>query len=420
MLASIRNFLCEDTSGSYEKAAKYLGQDEMEEKWPDDVEDAFLEAVEYLKTVGRRKFSINGKLCGRNELISRYVYKKTRKYRSRKQVSSHIQVWKNSKKTKFNYFQTLLQENHSASSDNQSLPSSPCQSSSVPSTDSVLSGNFSDLIGSAPPSTTFERLQLPFFGNEWALLQPYSPALATPAPSITEGASTPSSPTVFTPFFQDKQIIWPNYFGLYLDVLSCTTMTTEQRCLAKMKELHATQFPQVPVGVLSYHTQCFLDPFLRKSLSPIVLMKVNLDMSVVDTGGISDVCITETSDGRPLQCVSNVISFGRQVFSKAEAKASVLLNSQHVYHFDFVSQFFGVYLNHVKALGNVQAMENSLRNLTICQTYSNLMSDQPLLTVLYEFDLGDGTVEPSWVINMPTDNLSLGYQLTDVDSQTSQ
>lgn len=55
-------------------------------------------ALESIPKLGRRKILVNGKPCGRNELISDFIYRKTCKIRTRKQVSSHIQVLKNTRK----------------------------------------------------------------------------------------------------------------------------------------------------------------------------------------------------------------------------------------------------------------------------------------------------------------------------------
>lgn len=82
--------------------------------WVGDVEDAFMEgmhfvtfeprphqadnsameAIRLIPRLGRRKVLVNGKSCGRNELIADYVCQKTGQARTRKQVSSHIQVFK--------------------------------------------------------------------------------------------------------------------------------------------------------------------------------------------------------------------------------------------------------------------------------------------------------------------------------------
>jgi transcriptional enhancer factor len=94
-----------------------------DQKWPDDLEELFLEgwlpvlvlshthtdklsALCLLPNMGRRKFSINGKPRGRNELISNWLWlghceslrpgqpPDQSRHRTRKQVSSHIQVLK--------------------------------------------------------------------------------------------------------------------------------------------------------------------------------------------------------------------------------------------------------------------------------------------------------------------------------------
>ncbi|BGP53921.1 hypothetical protein JCM8202_006114 [Rhodotorula sphaerocarpa] len=68
---------------------------EADNVWPPDVDDAFFRALHLLPRLGRKKLLINGKPCGRNELISDYIFRTTGKTRTRKQVSSHIQVLKN-------------------------------------------------------------------------------------------------------------------------------------------------------------------------------------------------------------------------------------------------------------------------------------------------------------------------------------
>ena len=75
--------------------------------WPDDVEVAFWEALRLIPKLGRRKVLVHGKPCGRNELIADYIERKTGKTRSRKQVSSHIQVLKNVKRNDMEFQQLL-------------------------------------------------------------------------------------------------------------------------------------------------------------------------------------------------------------------------------------------------------------------------------------------------------------------------
>ncbi|EGV64117.1 TEA-domain-containing protein [Yamadazyma tenuis ATCC 10573] len=69
--------------------------DKNKDIWSDDVELAFEEVLSIIPKNGLNKIKISGRSCGRNELISDYILTKTGKYRTRKQVSSHIQVIKN-------------------------------------------------------------------------------------------------------------------------------------------------------------------------------------------------------------------------------------------------------------------------------------------------------------------------------------
>ncbi|KAM0792488.1 hypothetical protein ACM66B_005160 [Microbotryomycetes sp. NB124-2] len=80
-----------------EKAREAMSKD-TPDVWPPNVEEAFQTAITLVPRLGRKKVLVRGKSLGRNELIAEYVFRKTGEVRSRKQVSSHIQVLKNLRK----------------------------------------------------------------------------------------------------------------------------------------------------------------------------------------------------------------------------------------------------------------------------------------------------------------------------------
>ncbi|KAM3163010.1 TEA domain-containing protein [Lachancea thermotolerans] len=64
--------------------------------WSVPVENAFLAALRIILKKGTAKIKLKDRNYGRNELISLYIHHRVGEYRAKKQISSHIQVWKKS------------------------------------------------------------------------------------------------------------------------------------------------------------------------------------------------------------------------------------------------------------------------------------------------------------------------------------
>lgn len=81
---------------AYQPNSVYLQFLYSHDKWPANVERAFISSLRLIIKSGTSKTKIRNKNYGRNELISLYIRFHTGEIRTKKQISSHIQVWKKS------------------------------------------------------------------------------------------------------------------------------------------------------------------------------------------------------------------------------------------------------------------------------------------------------------------------------------
>lgn len=148
--------------------------------WPDDVEVAFWEALRLIPKLGRRKVLVHGKPCGRNELIADYIERKTGKMRSRKQVSSHIQVLKNVKRGDLE-FQQLIAE--PTSEEDYYTPAGGMMYAHT------LAEYSMGLLGFSLTPTSADVLPSPMLSSSAAL----SPAVGSPLPPSHSPAHSPAT-----------------------------------------------------------------------------------------------------------------------------------------------------------------------------------------------------------------------------------
>ncbi|KAF7730672.1 hypothetical protein EC973_001621 [Apophysomyces ossiformis] len=60
-----KHFVADKRSRHYHRKENGFQKDKEEQVWPPDVEAAFIEALETIPKLGRRKILVNGKPCGK-------------------------------------------------------------------------------------------------------------------------------------------------------------------------------------------------------------------------------------------------------------------------------------------------------------------------------------------------------------------
>uniref|UniRef100_A0A4W2CMX4 TEA domain transcription factor 4 n=1 Tax=Bos indicus x Bos taurus TaxID=30522 RepID=A0A4W2CMX4_BOBOX len=299
---------------------------------------------------------------GRNELIARYIKLRTGKTRTRKQVSSHIQVLARRKareiQAKLKFWQGALPGQAGTSHDVKP---------------------FSQQTYTVQPS-------LPLPGFE-------SPAGPAPSPSAPpappwQGRSVASSKLwmlEFSAFLERQQD--PDTYNKHLFVHIGQSSPSYSDPYLEAVDIHQIydKFPEKKGGLKEL--------FERGPSNAFFLVKfwADLNTNMEDEGssfyGVSSQY--ESPENMIITCSTKVCSFGKQVVEKVETEYARYENGHYSYriHRSPLCEYMINFIHKLKHLPEKYMMNSVLENFTILQVVTNRDTQETLLCVAYVFEV---------------------------------
>uniref|UniRef100_A0A3Q2XIB0 TEA domain transcription factor 4 n=1 Tax=Hippocampus comes TaxID=109280 RepID=A0A3Q2XIB0_HIPCM len=381
-------------------------ENDAEGVWSPDIEQSFQEALAIYPPCGRRKIILSdeGKMYGRNELIARYIKLRTGKTRTRKQVSSHIQVLA---RRKAREIQVKLKD--------QAAKDKALQSMATMSSAQIISP------AAFQNKMALQGLSRPAYPTAGGVSSniPLSPLL--PPPSIK-----PFSQQSYTMQASGPAPITGGTAGLSM---SPGAPPWQGRCIAssKLRMLEFSAFLEQPQDPDTFNKHLFVhigqsnpsysDPYLEsvdvrqiydkfpekkgglKELfdkgphNAFFLVKFWADLSVNlqdDSSffyGVSSQY--ESSESMIITSSTKVCSFGKQVVEKVETEYARFENGRYMFriHRSPLCEYMINFIHKLKHLPEKYMMNSVLENFTILQVVSNRDTLETLLCVAYVFEV---------------------------------
>ncbi|XP_052808528.1 transcriptional enhancer factor TEF-1-like isoform X1 [Mya arenaria] len=387
-----------------------LGND-AEGVWSPDIEQSFQEALAIYPPCGRRKIILSdeGKMYGRNELIARYIKLRTGKSRSRKQVSSHIQVLAR-RKTK--EVQASFKQDNFSSFQDQAVKDKALQSMAAMSSAQIVSASaiHSKAVGlpGLPPGFSPSSVRPGYPGapgNFWQ--HPSGPGDVKPpygAPGY--GLDTKPPPSMsgeMAPSWQGRSIAGPKLrlveFSAYIDqqrdgdqfhkhvfvhIGSNTTYSDPLLEAVDIRQIY-DKFPEKKGGLKELYDKGPQTAFF------LVKFWADINTNVQDEQGAFYGVNSqyESSENITITCSTKVCSFGKQVVEKVETEYPRFENGRFVYriHRSPMCEYMINFIHKLKHLPEKYMMNSVLENFTILQVVSIRETQETLLCIAYVFEV---------------------------------
>ncbi|XP_037703441.1 transcriptional enhancer factor TEF-3 [Choloepus didactylus] len=394
-----------NVSGGSQALDKPIDND-AEGVWSPDIEQSFQEALAIYPPCGRRKIILSdeGKMYGRNELIARYIKLRTGKTRTRKQVSSHIQVLA---RRKAREIQAKLKDQAAKDKALQSMASmSSAQIISAtafhskmalargpgyPAVSGFWQGALPGQAGTShdvkPFSQTYTvQPPLPLPGFE-------SPAGPVPSPSAPpappwQGRSVASSKLwmlEFSAFLEQQQD--PDTYNKHLFVhigQSSPSYSDPYLEAVDIRQIY-DKFPEKKGGLKEL--------FERGPSNAFFLVKFWADLNTnIESEGSSFYGVSsqyESPENMIITCSTKVCSFGKQVVEKVETEYARYENGHYSYriHRSPLCEYMINFIHKLKHLPEKYMMNSVLENFTILQVVTNRDTQETLLCIAYVFEV---------------------------------
>ncbi|XP_046706156.1 transcriptional enhancer factor TEF-1a isoform X1 [Silurus meridionalis] len=382
-----------------------LTDHEAEGVWSPDIEQSFQEALAIYPPCGRRKIILSdeGKMYGRNELIARYIKLRTGKTRTRKQVSSHIQVLARRKS----------REIHSKLKD-QSVKDKALQSMAALSSAQIVSATaIHSKLGLAglpqpsfPAATGFWQLPTGHPGSSQDIKPFTQQAYPIQAATALSGYEPPRAPASTPPAWQGRSI-----GTIKLRLIEFSSFLEQERdpeAHNKHLFVHISQTSQSYNDPLleSVDIRQIYDKFPEKKgglkelfgkgpQNAFYLVKFWADLSCnvqEDSGAFYGVTSQyESPDNMTITCSTKVCSFGKQVVEKVETEYARFENGRFVYKINRspMCEYMINFIHKLKHLPEKYMMNSVLENFTILLVVSNRETQETLLCLACVFEVSN-------------------------------
>uniref|UniRef100_A0A665TDW7 TEA domain-containing protein n=1 Tax=Echeneis naucrates TaxID=173247 RepID=A0A665TDW7_ECHNA len=375
--------------------------------WSPDIEQSFQEALAIYPPCGRRKIILSdeGKMYGRNELIARYIKLRTGKTRTRKQVSSHIQVLA---RKKVREYQAGIKDQ---ASKDKALQNMAALSSAQIVSPSIIKNHLPPLPPAPYQPTRVRQTFTLFISNCCSgcfFHTPIKPFAQPPYPSLSgyEPLAPPPAPTATAvPVWQDRTIASsklrmleysafmevqrdPDNYSKHLFVHIGQTNPSYSDPLLEAVDIRQIydKFPEKKGGLKELYEKGPQNAFF------LVKFWADLNSSGMQDGPGSFYGVSSqysSIENMTITVSTKVCSFGKQVVEKVETEYARLEGGKCVYriHRSPMCEYMINFIHKLKHLPEKYMMNSVLENFTILQVVTNRDTQETLLCIAFVFEV---------------------------------